>query len=80
MAAQQITKPTKYKHALIAPAAGGFDVFDGDNRWFHCRTQKQAKWWSSIHSRLQDEFGSNPPRTAPAPVEDHTPKQKEQQR
>jgi hypothetical protein len=75
----KITQPTTYKHCIIAPVAkkGGFDVFEQSGRWFHVSTQKQAKWWSSIYSRLQDEFNSHRPKSTPTPVEDHTPKPKE---
>jgi hypothetical protein len=74
----KITQPTLYKHCIIHPVPkhGGFDVFEDSGRWFHVKTQKQAKWWASVHSRLQSEFGSNYPQTVPIPVEDHTPKTK----
>lgn len=77
MATPKITVPTRYKHCTIAPAAGGFDVFEGNNRWFHVKTQKQAKWWASIASRLADEFMSHPVKPMPVATEDHTPKTKE---
>lgn len=53
-----ITKPTKYKHCIITPAIGakGFDVFDGNGRWFNVPDQRRAKWWASIHSRLKSEL------------------------
>lgn len=74
-----ITAPTKYKQCVIAPAAGskGFDVFDDNGRWFNVKTQKQAKWWGSIYTRLQDEFNSHSIKTPPVPVFNHTPKHKE---
>jgi hypothetical protein len=68
----KITHPTQYKHCTIAPVGKkGFDVFEASGRWFNVKTQKQAKWWASIHSRLIDEF--NAPKPVPTPVEDHTP-------
>ena len=75
MATPKIVQPTRYKHCVIAPADGGFDVFDGTGRWFHVDTQKRAKWWAAIATRLDNEFGQNARCTPPAPVEDHTPKQ-----
>jgi hypothetical protein len=75
MTTKPITQPTTYKHCLIAPVPkrGGFDVFEQSGRWFHVTTQKQAKWWASIHSRLQDEFNSHVPKHPPIPKDDHTP-------
>jgi hypothetical protein len=74
-----IQYPTTYKRCIITPTPrrGGFDVFEDSGRWFHVKTQKQAKWWASVHSRLQSEFGSNYPQTVPTPIENHTPKTKE---
>jgi hypothetical protein len=73
-----IQHPTTYKHCIITPTPrrGGFDVFEDSGRWFHVKTQKQAKWWASVHSRIQSEFGSNRERPVPTPVDDHTPKPK----
>jgi hypothetical protein len=73
-----ITNPTQYKYCIITPTPkrGGFDVFESSGRWFHVKTQKQAKWWASVHTRLQSEFGSNYPQTAPTPIENHTPQPK----
>jgi hypothetical protein len=51
-------------------------VFDGTGRWFHVETQKQAKWWSSVYSRIQNEFALRAPKAVPTPVFDHTPKEK----
>jgi hypothetical protein len=74
----KITQPTLYKHCLINPVTkhGGFDVFEDSGRWFHVKTQKQAKWWASVHSRLQDEFNSHRPKAAPRAIVDHTPRPK----
>jgi hypothetical protein len=71
----EIKKPTQYKHCIITPVAkrGGFDVFEDSGRWFHVKTQKQAKWWASVHTRLQEEFGSHAPKAVPTPDENHTP-------
>ena len=73
-----ITQPTQYKTCVIAPTpnAAGFDVFDSSGRWFHVTTQKQAKWWGSIHTRLETEFMSHAPKPVPTPTENHTPKAK----
>jgi hypothetical protein len=74
----KITDTTVYKHCIIhpVPKQGGFDVFEDSGRWFHVKTQKQAKWWASVHSRLQDEFGSNNPKRLPHAIFDHTPRPK----
>jgi hypothetical protein len=74
----KIIAPTQYKNCIIAPVTkrGGFDVFDGTGRWFHVETQKQAKWWSSVYSRIQNEFALRAPKSVPTPVFDHTPKEK----
>ena len=74
-----IQHPTTYKHCIITPTPrrGGFDVFEDSGRWFHVKTQKQAKWWASVHSRIQSEFGSNTTKAVPTPVDDHTPRAKE---
>jgi hypothetical protein len=74
----KIIAPTQYKTCIIAPVTkrGGFDVFDGTGRWFHVETQKQAKWWSSVYSRIQNEFTSHRPKATPTPVFDYTPKEK----
>jgi hypothetical protein len=74
----KITQPTLYKHCIIRPVPkhGGFDVFEDSGRWFHVKTQKQAKWWASVHSRLQDEFGSNSIKRVPHAIVDHTPRPK----
>jgi hypothetical protein len=74
----KIIAPTQYKNCIIAPVTkrGGFDVFDGTGRWFHVETQKQAKWWSSVYSRIQNEFASHNAKATPTPVFDHTPKEK----
>jgi hypothetical protein len=74
----KIIAPTQYKNCIIAPVTkrGGFDVFDGTGRWFHVETQKQAKWWSSVYSRIQNEFALRAPKAVPTPVFDHTPKEK----
>ena len=74
---KKITVATQYKACIIAPRAKGFDVFDTDGRWFHVQTQKQAKWWGSIYTRLHDEFRAHPAKPAPQPSDDHTPKAKE---
>ena len=70
-----IQHPTTYKHCIITPTPkrGGFDVFEDSGRWFHVKTQKQAKWWASVASRIQDEFSANRERPVPTPIEDHTP-------
>jgi hypothetical protein len=78
MTTPRITTPVIYKHCLIAPAPRkSYDVFDQKGRWFNVKTQKQAKWWSSIHSRLENEFNSREPKPAPAATDNHTPKAKE---
>lgn len=71
-----ITHPTQYKDCVIAPVAklGGFDVFESNGRWFHVKTQKQAKWWAAVHTRLEREFNTRAARKVPTPVADHTPK------
>lgn len=65
----KITAPVQYKHCVITAVGGnpanGYDVFEANGRWFHVKTQKQAKWWASIHTRLQSEFSSNAPRKVP---------------
>jgi hypothetical protein len=65
----KITAPVQYKHCIITAVGGnpsnGYDVFESSGRWFHVSTQKRAKWWASIHTRLQTEFGSNAPRQVP---------------
>ena len=73
-----ITVPTQYKACIIAPVPkkGGFDVFESHGRWFHVQTQKQAKWWAAIQTRLENEFNAHVPKHAPFPIEDHTPKAK----
>jgi len=78
MKTKTIAHPTQYKDCVITPVnkRGGFDVFEDSGRWFHVETQKQAKWWVSVHTRLQTEFNSHSPKRAPAPVEDHTPQPK----
>ena len=75
----KIIFPTQYKNCIITPHSSGFDIVDPQTkRWFTVSTQKRAKWWSSVISRAQNEFMSNPPcRTVPVPLEDHTPKEKE---
>lgn len=77
MTTKKIIAPTQYKACVIAPAPEGFDVFDSDGRWFHVTTQKQAKWWAAVATRIQTEFLANRPRTLPTPIEDHTPRPKE---
>ena len=77
MKTQPITVPTQYKACIIAPVGRkGFDVFDSDGRWFNVKTQKQAKWWGSIYSRLENEFNARQTKAMPKPREDHTPKEK----
>ena len=77
MKTKPITHPTQYKNCIIAPVGKkGFDVFDSDGRWFNVKTQKQAKWWGSIYSRLENEFNARTPKHTPLPVDDHTPKEK----
>lgn len=63
----KITAPVKYKQCVITPVPGGtgFDVFEQNGRWFHVATQKQAKWWSSIHDRLETEFSRHAIRPLP---------------
>ena len=40
-------------------------------------SQKQAKWWSSVYSRIENEFALRTPKAVvPTPVADHTPKPK----
>lgn len=58
----KIQQPTKYKRCIIAPAPGasGYDVFDGTGRWFNTPTQRRAKWWASIHDRLESQFKAAP--------------------
>lgn len=75
----KITHPTQYKGCIIAPVKkiGGFDVFDSTGRWFHVKSQKQAKWWSSVYTRLENEFNARATKTTPTPLFDHTPKPKE---
>lgn len=74
----EITHPTQYKNCIITPVrkVGGFDVIDSTGRWFHVETQKQAKWWSSVYSRIENEFALRTPKAVPTPVADHTPKPK----
>lgn len=62
-----IKHPVQYKSCVIAPVAelGGYDVFDGQGRWFHMKTQKRAKWWASIHDSLQRMFDENSTRAVP---------------
>lgn len=74
----KIIAPTRYKHCIITPVQnrGGFDVFEAHGKWFHVKTQKQAKWWSSVYSRIQDEFAAHTPRSTPNPTDDHTPRSK----
>ena len=73
----KITHPTQYKACVIAPVGKkGFDVFESSGRWFNVPTQKQAKWWASIYSRLESEFNARVPKHTPIPVMDHTPKPK----
>lgn len=75
MKTQPITAPTQYKACIIAPVGQkGFDVFDSDGRWFNVKTQKQAKWWAAIQTRLENEFSSRAAKPTPKPIEDHTPK------
>jgi hypothetical protein len=72
----KILHPTQYKNCIITPHSSGYDIIDPrTRRWFTVDSQKRAKWWSSVISRAQNEFMSNPPlyRTVPKPVEDHTP-------
>ena len=78
MKTQPITVPTQYKACIIAPVPkkGGFDGFETNGRWFHVETQKQAKWWAAIHTRLENEFNARIAKHAPIPCEDHTPKEK----
>jgi hypothetical protein len=79
MTTPQIKRPTLYRGCIIAPApvkGGGFDVFESGGRWFYVRTQKQAKWWASVKSRLDDSFAANAPKSVPAPIDNHTPKGK----
>ena len=77
MKTQPITVPTQYKACIIAPVGRkGFDVFDSDGRWFNVKTQKQAKWWGSIYTRLENEFSARHAKAIPTPREDHTPKAK----
>ncbi len=76
-ATPQIKQPTLYRGCIIAPAPikdGGFDVFETNGRWFYVKTQKQAKWWAAIKSRLDDNFAANAPKPVPAPIDNHTPK------
>lgn len=73
----KITVPTQYKHCIITPTptASGFDIIDpATRRWFTVGTQKRAKWWASVHSRLIDEFNSHNTRVPPTPQENHTPR------
>lgn len=73
----KITAPTQYKNCIITPRTEGFDIIDlATHRWFTVTTQKQAKWWASVHSRIQAEFSSHTTRLPPVPLEDHTPKPK----
>lgn len=67
MKTAKITQPTRYKRCIITPAAGaqGFDVFDGNGRWFTVPDQRRAKWWSSIHDRIESEFGRHAPKDVP---------------
>jgi hypothetical protein len=75
MKTMPITVPTQYKDCVIAPVpkVGGFDVFESSGRWFHVKTQKQAKWWAAIHTRLETEFNAHVAKRIPAPKENHTP-------
>jgi hypothetical protein len=75
MKTMPITVPTQYKDCVIAPVpkVGGFDVFEQSGRWFHVRTQKQAKWWAAIHTRLEAEFNAHAAKHTPTPKENHTP-------
>jgi hypothetical protein len=78
MSTPKITRVTQYKDTIITPAPkrGGFDVITPEGQWFNVQTQKQAKWWGSVHTRLQREFASNTIIAVPVPREDHTPKEK----
>jgi hypothetical protein len=77
MKTQPITVPTQYKACVIAPVGKkGFDVFDSGGRWFNVKTQKQAKWWAAIQTRLEKEFNAPMTKPMPTPCEDHTPKEK----
>jgi hypothetical protein len=79
MKTQEITHPVQYKNCIITPVkkVGGFDVIDSTGRWFHVDSQKQAKWWSSVYSRIENEFALRAPKAVvPTPVADHTPKPK----
>ena len=72
----KILVPTTYRGCIITPAPttrGGFDVFEASGRWFHVETQKQAKWWASVHTNLQTRLAEHRPRILPTPIEDHTP-------
>lgn len=75
MKTMPITVPTQYKDCVIAPVpkVGGFDVFESSGRWFHVKTQKQAKWWAAIHTRLEAEFNARVTKRVPTPKENHTP-------
>ena len=75
MKVAKIAVPTKYKSCIITPApdATGFDVFESNGRWFHVKTQKQAKWWASIHTSLEERFHSNFIKPVPAHEADITP-------
>lgn len=78
MKVAEIKHPTQYKNCIITPAPkrSGFDVFDSTGRWFNVKTQKQAKWWSAVYTRIENEFASHSIRAVPKAVEDHTPKSK----
>lgn len=67
MATQKITAPVRYKRCIISPAPGanGYDVFDGKGRWFNVCDQRRAKWWASIHDRIESEFTFNHDRVMP---------------
>lgn len=74
MATKKITAPVKYKACVITPAPKGYDVFDGAGHWFNVPDQRQAKWWASLATRIQDRFAESMVRPLPTVIEDHTPK------
>jgi hypothetical protein len=78
MKAKPILHPTQYKNCIITPTMKkntptGYDVIDSTGRWFHVSTQKQAKWWSAVYTRIENEFAMRSVRAVPKAVEDHTP-------
>lgn len=66
MKSNRIERPTRYKSAIIAPAAGGYDLINpATGRWTHYRTQRAAKWWASVWSTVSESFETSTVREVP---------------